>query len=172
MKKFSIIVAADAAMGIGKAGGLPWHFKEDMRYFKEITTAQYVAGEPNVVIMGRKTWESLPEKYRPLPGRVNVVVSWNKAYPVTEGVLCFSSLEDALIYAGTKRGKVFIIGGANIFSQTLAHEQCEELFLTRIEKDFSCDVFFPSTPGSFEQKESFASKEENGVKIHFLHFLR
>ncbi len=172
MKKFSIIVAVDAAMGVGKDGGLPWHFSEDMKYFKAVTTSEYAAGEQNIVIMGRKTWESLPEKYRPLPGRINVVISSNKDYPLPQGVLSFISLEASLAYAETKKGKVFMIGGAKIFAQTIDHAQCNELFLTKIDKDFSCDVFFPTIPPSFERKEPLALKEEKGIFLQFLHLSR
>ncbi len=172
MKKFSIIVAVDTAMGVGKDGGLPWHFSEDMKYFKAVTTAEYAVGEQNVVIMGRKTWESLPEKYRPLSGRINVVISSNKDYPLPQGALSFPSIESALAYAETKKGKVFVIGGAKIFAQTIGHVQCEELFLTKIDKDFSCDVFFPTIPHSFERKEILASKEEKGTFLQFLHLLK
>jgi dihydrofolate reductase len=169
MKKFSIIVAVDAAMGVGKDGGLPWHFTEDMKYFKAVTTAEYAPGEQNVVIMGRKTWESLPERYRPLPGRINVVISSNKDYSLPKEVLSFVSLESALAYAETKKGKVFMIGGAKIFAQTIEHVQCIELFLTKIDKDFSCDVFFPIIPSSFEKNEILASREEKGIFLQFIH---
>jgi len=66
-KKFSIVIAVDDKNGIGKEGALAWSIKEDMQFFKHITTNTQKKGKQNAVIMGRKTWESIPEKYRPLP---------------------------------------------------------------------------------------------------------
>ena len=84
------LVAAVAKNGcIGKDGHLPWHLPEDMKHFKELTTGK-------VVVMGRKTWESLPEKFRPLPDRKNVVVTRQEGYGVPAGVELTSNLEDYL----------------------------------------------------------------------------
>ena len=72
---FQLVVAAGRALGIGKGGGLPWKLPGDMAYFKELTTATRGGGKRNAVVMGRGTWESIPPRFRPLPGRVNVVLS-------------------------------------------------------------------------------------------------
>ena len=74
MKPFSIVVAIDSQHGIGKNNDLPWHLPADLKHFKFITTNSAV-GKRNVVVMGRKTWDSIPEKFRPLPNRTNVVLS-------------------------------------------------------------------------------------------------
>ncbi|MDE2222506.1 MAG: dihydrofolate reductase, partial [Candidatus Omnitrophica bacterium] len=73
MKNFSIVVAFDSTYGIGKDGRLPWRLAADLKRFKEITMEDGAA-RPNAVIMGRKTWESIPDRFRPLPGRVNVIL--------------------------------------------------------------------------------------------------
>ena len=91
----SIIVAVAGNRAIGKDNQLLWHLPEDMRYFRETTR-----GKP--VIMGRKTWESLPEKFRPLPGRRNIVVSRNPDY-VAAGAELAASLDDAVRLAGPSR---------------------------------------------------------------------
>ena len=79
MRKFSIIVAADAKNGIGNKGKLPWQIPNEMKYFKEVTT-KAKTGFFNAVIMGRKTYESIPTKFRPLKDRLNVVLTTNKNY--------------------------------------------------------------------------------------------
>ena len=72
---FQLVVAATRKLGIGKAGSMPWKLPGDMAYFKEITSRTADPGKQNAVIMGRKTWESIPSKFRPLPGRINVVLT-------------------------------------------------------------------------------------------------
>ena len=72
---FQLVVAATRKLGIGKAGSMPWKLPGDMAYFKEITSKTADSGKQNAVIMGRKTWESIPPKFRPLPGRINVVLT-------------------------------------------------------------------------------------------------
>jgi dihydrofolate reductase len=131
-----IIIAAMAENRvIGRDNALPWSLKEDMAHFKELTL-----GWP--CIMGRKTWESLPK--RPLPGRLNIVVSRTMAAEAAPGTssspLVFSSLREALTHcAGTQ--KVFICGGASLYKEALAFATAIEL--TLIHKQYAGDVFFP-----------------------------
>src|SRR3954466_13080151 len=89
-------------------GALPWHLPEDMRRFKELTMG-------STVVMGRVTWESLPEKFRPLPGRRNIVVTHQQSYDAPGAETAFS-LEDAL---GAAEGGIWVIGGASIYEQAL-----------------------------------------------------
>jgi dihydrofolate reductase len=130
------VVALIAAVGlnraIGRKGGLLWRLPEDMRHFREKTR-----GKP--VVMGRKTWESLPEAFRPLPGRVNIVVSRNRGYPV-RGALLAASLEDALLTA-TGAPEVFVIGGAELYRQAIP--LARRLYLTEIADGPEADTFFP-----------------------------
>jgi len=132
------IVALIAAVGrngeIGRDNALLWRLPEDMAYFKQTTL-----GRP--VIMGRKTWESLPERFRPLPGRLNVVVSRNPDYSAPGATLCHS-LEEALAAAGS--GEVFVMGGAELY--TLALPRAHRLYLTRVEDAPAADAFFPTVP--------------------------
>ena len=117
---------------IGKNGTLPWHIPEDLKHFKEITTNK-------TVVMGRKTWESLPEKFRPLPNRKNVVITRQTDYPVPVSVLTFSSTTDAFTQLSTE--DIFIIGGAEIYKQTI--DQADALEITHIDQTVDGDVFFP-----------------------------
>ena len=95
MRSFAIVVALDDKQGIGKANALPWRLARDMQRFKDVTIPA-PAGRQNAVVMGRKTWDSLPPKYRPLPGRLNVVLTSNPDLALPSGVLRAGSLDHAL----------------------------------------------------------------------------
>lgn len=128
----SLIAAVAKNRAIGKEGQLLWHLPEDMKHFRETTR-----GKP--VIMGRKTWESLPDAFRPLPGRHNIVVSRNAAYDA-EGATLAGSLDEAIRLAG-EDDEVFVIGGADLYEQAM--NVAQRLYLTEIECDFEGDAFFP-----------------------------
>ena len=134
------LVAAVARGGvIGRDGALPWYLPEDLAHFREVTM-----GHP--VVMGRKTWESLPDRFRPLPGRRNVVVTRNPSWSA-EGAERAGSLEEALaLVDGTER--VSVIGGAEIFASALS--LADELLLTEIDLDVDGDTFFPVAQGFVE----------------------
>ena len=127
------VVAAVARGGvIGRDGGLPWQLPEDMVHFREVTMG-------HAVVMGRRTWESLPERFRPLPGRRNVVVTRNPVWH-SEGAERAGSLDEALdLVAGGER--VSVIGGAELFAAALP--LADELLLTEIDLEVEGDVNFP-----------------------------
>lgn len=125
----TIILAADNDLAIGKDGGLLAHIPEDMKFFRETT-------KNSTVVMGRKTWDSFPK--RPLPNRVNCVIS--RSVTQLDGAQVFASVEDFLKYAQGAEGKVFVIGGGEIYKQLLPY--CDEAFITRIYECFGGDVFF------------------------------
>jgi dihydrofolate reductase len=128
----SLIAAVPRNGAIGKDNALLWHEPEDQRHFRRITM-----GSP--VIMGRKTWDSLPARFRPLPGRRNVVITRNAEWQAP-GAEAAPSIEAAL---GLLEGadKAFVIGGAHIY--TLAMPLADELVLTEIDADLPGDTFFP-----------------------------
>jgi dihydrofolate reductase len=128
----TIIAAVSQNNCIGKDGSLPWHLPEDMKHFKELTM-----GHP--VIMGRKTWESIPEKFRPLPGRLNVVVTRQPDYALPEGVEHAASLDDALTVHTAE--DVFVIGGATVYADAMP--KADRLEITRVEQTVDGDTFFP-----------------------------
>lgn len=171
MEGFSIIAAVDERMGIGRGNALPWRFRSDMEYFKEITGKQYVPGAVNVVIMGRRTWESLPEKFRPLPGRINAVVTSVLGHSFPKGVHLFSSFDAAVAFflrsSDKAWGEVFVIGGAAVYAQAIKHPFCKKIYLTHIEGDYSCDVFFPAIPESFSCVETRGFIEKEGTRLAF-----
>ncbi len=153
MRSFSIVVAMDEQRGIGKNGALPWHLPADLKHFKDITMNVPAPDRKNVVIMGRKTWGSLPKKFRPLPGRVNIVLTSNRNIQTPADVLVFNSFDRALeaLEADKQAGEIFVIGGAQLFTQTINHPQCVRLYITFVEGRFACDAFFPAIPKRFKE---------------------
>lgn len=130
----SIIVATSANLVIGKDNTLIWHMPADMKYFKEKTSG-------HCVITGRKNYESIPEKFRPLPNRTNIVVTRQTDYQAP-GAIVASSIEKAIAIAKELGDEeVFIIGGAEIYKQSMP--MVNRLYLTRIHHEFEGDAFFP-----------------------------
>lgn len=135
--KVALIVAMDLDRGIGKNNDLMWHLPADMKFFKETTSG-------HIVVMGRKNFESIPERYRPLPNRENVVLTRNVAYEA-EGCLVFHSMEDCLKhYEGEDQKTVFIIGGGEIYRQALTLGVIDEMYITHVNKSYDADTFFPA----------------------------
>lgn len=124
----ALIVAHDPNLVIGKDGSLPWHYSEDLKYFKRITM-----GHP--LLMGRGVFEELDEK--PLPGRENVVLSRSRTY---DHVPTFSSIDKALKYL-RPADVVFVIGGGEVYQQTLS--EADKLFVTEIHSAYEGDTYFP-----------------------------
>ncbi|KAG9646880.1 hypothetical protein KCV04_g3116, partial [Aureobasidium melanogenum] len=178
----TLIVATTAKNGIGKNGTLPWPMlKKEMAYFarvtkrvpgaasmpdtsllaetssqlsdsSEVAATANIQSPQNVVVMGRKTWESIPPKFRPLPQRTNVVISRSeKLEGVGEDVVVGDSISSALstLVAKVKEGqaaplgRVFVIGGAAVYKQALDMEQAKSILLTRVEGEWDCDTDFP-----------------------------
>ena len=127
---------------IGKNGDLPWHLPEDLAHFKRTTLGQ-------AVVMGRVTWESIPKKFRPLPGRKNVVVSRQTNYPAA-GASVVSSLQDALALFPADE-VVWLIGGAQLYAQALP--LASQLVVTEIDADFEGDAFAPILGSEWHETE-------------------
>jgi dihydrofolate reductase len=135
--KISIIVAAAENNVIGKDNKLIWHLPADMKFFKEKTTG-------HTVITGRKNYESIPEKFRPLPNRTNIIITRQPDYKAP-GVIVVGSIYEATEAAKLTGDKEsFIIGGADIYKQTL--DITDTVYLTRVHHRFDGDVFFPELP--------------------------
>jgi dihydrofolate reductase len=153
--------AADRVIGLD--GELPWHLPEDLKRFKELTMG-------STVVMGRRTWESLPEKFRPLPGRRNVVVTHQTSYDAP-GAEVVSSLEDALKPAD---GDVWVIGGASLYEQALPH--ADRVVRTRIhvqvDGDARAPVLGPEWTMVGRDPESGLHKSENGLEYCIATFFR
>lgn len=160
MSRISIIVAASNNMVIGKGNEIPWRLPTDLKYFKMIT-------DNSVVLMGRKCWESIPAKFRPLPNRFNGVITRNKEYQA-EGAAIYNDLDSTLefFHDSHNNDEIFVIGGSEIYEP--AFKIATKLYLTRILSDVDGDVFLKG----FNENEwviisKGEDKEENGIKFRF-----
>ncbi len=150
-----IVVAYARNRVIGRDNELPWRLPGDLAHFKRVTM-----GSP--IIMGRKTWESLG---RPLPGRLNVVISRNPAYQAEGATLC-SSLKEALHACGDAP-RACIIGGEQLFRDALP--EIDEIIATEIHADIEGDTYFPPLVDSeWEEAERLPQPEENGLAYDFV----
>jgi dihydrofolate reductase len=160
--KLSLIAAVPRNRAIGRDNQLLWQEAADQRHFRATTM-----GCP--VVMGRKTWESLPARFRPLPGRRNVVVSRDASYPAT-GAEVVTSL-DAALAALQGEPKVFVMGGAQLYA--LALPRADELVLTEIDADLDGDVFFPAFDRSqWTEVERKNARTDQGVHYAFVTYRR
>lgn len=163
-----IIVATDRKNGIGKNGKMPWNISEDMRHFTETTTHTQNPKKQNMVIMGQVTWESLPEKYRPLPGRKNIVLSFDQDY-LAPGALVRNSFENALREADSKIETIFIIGGASVYKYAVENIDLNGIYLTKINGIYDCDTYFPKIPTYLKRKKILGKdKNHEGISYTFL----
>jgi dihydrofolate reductase len=157
----SIIVAVSKDLGIGKNNELLWHLPKDMKRFKKLTMG-------NTVIMGKRTWESLPK--RPLPGRKNVVITDIPHERFDEAVTAYS-MEDAVTKCKNDR-EVFIIGGGSIYRQFMAF--ADRLYITHVHKKTAADVFFPKIDPKIwkvVEKEEF-KPENDGIPYTYVIYER
>lgn len=156
--RFSLIAALGRSRQLGKAGQLLWHLPDDMQRFKALTM-----GHP--VIMGSRTWESLPERFRPLSGRTNIVVSDLPVFKA-QGAIVVHSLEDARAAAARAEGadEIFAIGGGMLYASALPF--AKRLYLTLVDDDAEGDVFFPPYENDFK-----IVSEEVGVGNPSHHFI-
>ena len=157
---FDVVVAADLDWGIGKDSGLPWpRLKADLAHFKAITSTAS-AGRRNAIAMGRRTWESKEVAARPLPRRLNIVISRHTLI-VPEGVVAATSLDDALVHRGDAEA-MFVVGGAEIFRQAFTHEALRWVYLTRVVGRFGCDTHIPDLDAGFIADGWPAAEHEDG----------
>ncbi|RYY87174.1 MAG: dihydrofolate reductase [Comamonadaceae bacterium] len=138
MTRINLIFARAANGVIGRDNALPWHLPADMARFRQLTT-----GCP--VIMGRKTWDSLPERFRPLPGRTNIVVTRQRDWRA-DGALAVRDLHAALAHCGDAP-EAWVIGGAQIYA--LAAPMADRAMVTEIDRDFEGDVLAPELGGDW-----------------------
>lgn len=173
---FFVIAAMCKNTGIGYMNRLPWRLKNELAFFNDMTTKTNDKSLKNIVIMGRKTWSSIPAKYRPLKDRTNVVLSRTvSTIEDRESVdHIFSSLPDALegVSQLRNKGQVWIVGGQSIYQEALRLPQCKRIYLTKIDKEFQCDTFFPEIDETIYKLSDNpdvpeGDQEEDGVRYKF-----
>lgn len=194
----TIIVAATAKNGIGKNGGLPWPMlKKDMGYFARVTKRvplptntgsvqsdalkeSILSGtQRNVVIMGRKTWESIPPNFRPLKDRTNIVISTqdrSQLQNIPDDVVVGSDILSALqnlegMIKESKSlpvGRAFVIGGSSIYKTALEMSQTNRILLTRISKEYDCDTHFPETLNASNEADSSWQRKSHAELREFI----
>ena len=160
MPKITLIAAYAARRCIGINNTMPWHLPEDFAFFKS-----YTLDKP--VVMGRKTWESLPRK--PLPGRRNIVISRQADYPA-EGAETVGSLEEALALCAAAE-EIIIMGGAQIYAQALP--LASDLRITEVALSVQGDAFFPEfSPSEWREAAREPHTSVNGTGYAFVHYTR
>ena len=155
--KLHLIYARARNGTIGKDGQMPWHLPEDLAHFKRVTL-----GQP--VIMGRKTWDSLPARFRPLPGRVNIVIT-RQADWQAEGALRATSIENAMRLCGDAPD-AWIMGGAEIYRQ--AEPLASTAIVTEIDADFEGDAFAPTLASDWQEVQREAHTSASGLGFAFV----
>ena len=157
------LIYARAANGvIGLNNTMPWHLPEDLAHFKQLTNG-------NPVIMGRKTWDSLPERFRPLPGRTNIIVTRNADWSA-EGVVRTSSLEEALQVGAQHGDTVWVMGGAQIYAQALPLADTVEV--TIIHQDFEGDAYAPPLGAEWVEASREDHVSAKGLPFSFVRYER
>ncbi len=159
--KIGLIWAQARGGVIGKGGVMPWHLPEDLAHFKRVTQ-----GHP--VIMGRKTWDSIPPRFRPLPGRRNIVVT-RQADLSEIGLQRASSLRDALQICDDAE-QAWVIGGAQIYAQALP--LADELVVTEIDADFEGDAFAPAIGADWHEVAREPLVSATGLRGSFVTWRR
>lgn len=171
-KRVNSIVAASLNNGIGKNGDLPWRLAKEMKHFAKITSMTTDPAMQNAIVMGRKTWQSIPAKRRPLANRLNVVLSKTmkldelkpgesksdeskpdgskpvESKPVESNAPhhVFGDLLEAIDFLNKQPQieSIFVIGGEQVYRAVLEQNLCDRVYLTRILREFDCDAYYPS----------------------------
>lgn len=154
--KLSIIACVGKKLELGKENNLIFHIKDDMKYFKEVTLN-------HIVVMGRKTYESLPGL---LKDRKNVVITRSKNIDFPSEVEVFSSIEEFMEHYKNYQDEIFIIGGASIYKQFL--DFCDKIYLTEVNKEVDADVYFPEFDKNLYNREVIDSGESKTLKYEFV----
>lgn len=167
MKKpacLSLIAAVARGGAIGRDNDLLWHDSRDQKHFRAATL-----GCP--VVMGRRTWDSLPERFRPLPGRRNIVVTRNIAWQAPGAEVAHSLAEALALVADAP--KAFVMGGGQLYAEALTH--ADELVLTEVDADFEADTFFPDWDRSAfteVQREAHTAQTPGDMPFAFVTYRR
>ena len=168
----NIVVAACKNGGIGFKNRLPWKLSKEMKYFKELTIGE----KNNAVVMVRKTWLSIPEKNKPLPKRENIVLTSRtvQTRPWVDGDVSFMNSLDSInyLYGPYTFDNIWIIGGAQLYNDTINNNMINSIFYTEIQAEYECDTFFPEIPKKFTNIYESNPIYDSGEMIKFKVFRR
>ena len=154
---------------IGFKGSMPWHLPEDLAYLKRMTLGSFV-------VMGRKTWDSIPPKFRPLPGRTNVVITrqidWRAdgAVPANNILEALSICEHMSIILDPSPEQVWVIGGAQIYAEALP--LAKRILVTEIDSDFEGDAFAPELGADWQETAREPHTSKTGLAFSFVTYVR
>jgi len=174
--RLNLVVAVDLKMGIGKENKLPWRLKSELAYFARLTKTTQNFSKTNLVLMGRKTWESIPSRIRPLKSRLNMVLSSRDPASVTDNdsVEVVDSFPAAMERVEALKDDVetcWVIGGSSVYQAALESGRLDKVFMTRINKEFDCDTQFPEFGQDWVEVEDKRvpqeEQEEDGVTFHY-----
>ena len=157
----TVIAAIAKNNALGKDNDLSWHLPADLKRFKKVTTGHYI-------LMGRNTYESIG---KPLPNRTTIIITRNKSY-FKEGCLIANSLEEAIEMAKAE-AQIFIIGGAQIYTETIAKDLAEQLDITLVHNNFEADVYFPNIDTKIWKevaRQDFKADEKNEHDYSFISY--
>lgn len=174
--QFSLILSSTRKHGIGLSGKLPWNLPRELRHFSDTTRKAPRNGTINAIIMGRHTWNSLQ---KPLTDRINIVLSSTPLDCAPSSVTVEKSLDGALNWLNHPDrkhtlGKIWICGGASVYNEAMRHPACCEIYLTMIEHDFQCDVFWDGVDERYfiEDQSYTREEEENGIRYCMMRYVR
>lgn len=172
--KISIILASDSDGWIWRNNNLAWNIPLDIKYFKDTTSNTKDLAKHNAVIMWRKTWESIPSKFRPLKNRINCILSRtlkveSKESKINDFTLYFNSIDSCLEELRNKDNleNIFIIWWASLYNQILKYDKLSKIYLTKVFWSYDCDVFFDWIPDNFQMTSESELKQDNWIEFKF-----
>jgi dihydrofolate reductase / thymidylate synthase len=170
--RLDLIVCVDKNGGIGKSGTIPWKITEDIVHFRTITSTVSKTGKKNAVIMGRKTWNSIPEQYRPLKDRYNVVITSDGTGISSEATA--SSFNEAvnIVDMVPNIESVFVIGGLMVYTAALNDPRVRYLYKTVLSERFDCDIFLPDPENGMKLVEQSDIKQFGNVRYRFKKYVK
>lgn len=172
---YKLIVCVDDNNGIGKQNELPWYIKEDLKFFREKTLELKNKKKMNCVIMGRKTYQSIPEKYRPLKNRLNLVLTKSNVIQdkETDNLKFFNEYDELIRYVNKNKKSIetsYVIGGKSIYELFMKNEMIDEIYLNKVNNDFKCDVKIEIDLKEYRLEDKNIIKTESGYKLEFNHY--
>lgn len=175
--KINLILAVDEKNWLWKNNSLVWNIPSDLKYFKKITSETEDLAKLNAIIMGRKTWESIPAKFKPLSDRINCIITKSvKTNDIGSNLddftLYFNSITHCLSELESKENleKIFVIWWASLYNDFLKWDLLDfvdKIYITKVKWDFNCDKFFDWIPENFSVEKYSEEMEENWFKFSF-----